>query len=123
MERRIGDANIVGHLVLLLVAGACAFLFRGIPVLIWLIVYILSALIATSAWGELESWAPLHWLSGALLGGVLTYVLYLFGMHFLHQPELVFKLWLMLVPISLLVCTAGLARSIYTHFERRQPRS
>jgi len=115
MQGRIGDANVIGHLTLLLVAGICAFAFRGIPDWLWLIVYVFSAFLASSAWQAWET-RPAFWLLGAGLGGGLTYLLYLVGVRFLDQPWLVFKLGGMLAPLSLLICVSGFVRTVYMHF-------
>ena len=114
MEKRIGEANDIGHLVLFLVAGISAFVFRGIPAWLWLIVYIFSALVAASVWKELENWTAWRWLLSAVIGVGATFSLYLVGTRFLgEQPWMVFKLFGMVAPMFALVSVSGFARTMY----------
>jgi hypothetical protein len=110
----MADADDIGHLVLLLVAGVCAWVFRGIPWWLWLVIYGFSAFVAPMAWKE-KALTPARWLIGAIGFSGVTALLYRIGLGLIGsgEPWMIFKIPGLLVPVIALSCVSGFARGMY----------
>jgi len=111
----MADADVIGHLVLALVAEFCAWVFRGVPAWLWLVIYVLSAFASSAAWKGKVDLTPARWLVGAICFEVLTVLMYASAREvpgLRSEPWRIFRIPLILVPVLALTCVSGLARAI-----------
>jgi hypothetical protein len=114
-------ANGIGHLALLLIAAACAVTLRGIPIFVWIVAYLFSALVAPTAWKELDDASLRLWFFGAVVAGGATGLIYAIGIRFFGsegQPWLVFRIPGILAPFVALIASSGFIRAIYVRAHR-----
>jgi hypothetical protein len=114
-------ANDIGYIALALAAISCAAAFRGIPVLMWIAVYVFSAFAASAIWKGKSNLSPLAWFCGAAFFTLLTALLYGIGVRVFgaaNQPWRIFKLYLILLPALALVFVSGFSRALYIWFSR-----
>jgi hypothetical protein len=114
-------ANKIGHSMLIFSAIACALVFRGIPVLLWAAIYLLSALAASTVWRKKPNLSPLTWFLGVVLFGGLTALIYTIGVHAFgssSRPWMIFRLRGIVVPALALTSFSGFARALYIRYRK-----
>jgi hypothetical protein len=119
-------ANKIGHLILALSAIACVAGFRGVPVFVWILAYVVAAAAASTAWREKPNLSPLTWFLGVMVFGGLAGLMYWIGVRVsgsANQPWMVFRLQGILIPVLGLVSVSGFARALYVWSYRRVDQS
>lgn len=116
-EYRRGAANEIGHLALVLASTVCALTLKGIPVWIWIVLYVFTAIVASILWREIpdSTTSPVSLLSAVAFFGGISITMYLVEGSFIDpgQPWMAFRSFAFTIPALALLFLAELARTLY----------